>query len=43
MQDSVGLERLLVYSWLPELNQSDILASLELFGQEIVPAFASPS
>jgi alkanesulfonate monooxygenase SsuD/methylene tetrahydromethanopterin reductase-like flavin-dependent oxidoreductase (luciferase family) len=43
MRDSVGLERLLVYSWLPELNQSEILSSLELFGQEIVPAFASPS
>jgi alkanesulfonate monooxygenase SsuD/methylene tetrahydromethanopterin reductase-like flavin-dependent oxidoreductase (luciferase family) len=43
MQDTVGLERLLVYSWLPELNQSDILASLELFGQEVMPSFVRPA
>lgn len=43
LRDDVGLERLLVYTWLPELDQSQILASLDLFGREILPAFVTPA
>jgi alkanesulfonate monooxygenase SsuD/methylene tetrahydromethanopterin reductase-like flavin-dependent oxidoreductase (luciferase family) len=41
LRDQVGLERLVIYSWLPGLGQADILSSLGLFGQEVLPAFAT--
>jgi alkanesulfonate monooxygenase SsuD/methylene tetrahydromethanopterin reductase-like flavin-dependent oxidoreductase (luciferase family) len=43
VRDSVGLENLLVYSWLPGITREQSMASLELFAEEVMPRFAETS
>jgi len=39
--ETLGLERLLLFTWLPGLTRDQIQASLALFGSEVMPHFTS--
>lgn len=36
-QDWTGLQRLLLFTWLPDMSLPDVLASMKLFGKEVLP------
>jgi alkanesulfonate monooxygenase SsuD/methylene tetrahydromethanopterin reductase-like flavin-dependent oxidoreductase (luciferase family) len=36
-QEWIGLERLLLFTWLPDMSLPDVLSSMELFGKEVLP------
>lgn len=40
LQEQVGLENLLIFSWLPTLTQEQTMSSLKLFAEEVMPRFA---
>jgi alkanesulfonate monooxygenase SsuD/methylene tetrahydromethanopterin reductase-like flavin-dependent oxidoreductase (luciferase family) len=40
LQESVGLEHMLMYNWLPGLTGDQTRASLELFAEQVIPRFA---
>jgi alkanesulfonate monooxygenase SsuD/methylene tetrahydromethanopterin reductase-like flavin-dependent oxidoreductase (luciferase family) len=40
LQESVGLEHMLMYNWLPGLTAAQTRASLELFAEQVIPRFA---
>ncbi|MQB01272.1 MAG: LLM class flavin-dependent oxidoreductase [Actinobacteria bacterium] len=39
MRERIGLENLLILSWLPGLEEADIRRSIEMFGDKVIPAF----
>jgi len=39
LHDDVGLENMLVFSWLPGITREQSRASLELFAEQVMPRF----
>jgi alkanesulfonate monooxygenase SsuD/methylene tetrahydromethanopterin reductase-like flavin-dependent oxidoreductase (luciferase family) len=39
LRENVGLENLLIYSWLPHLTPEQTMSSLKLFADEVMPRF----
>ncbi len=40
IRDDIGLQRMLVFTWLPGMQHEEATASLRLFGEKVVPKFA---
>jgi alkanesulfonate monooxygenase SsuD/methylene tetrahydromethanopterin reductase-like flavin-dependent oxidoreductase (luciferase family) len=43
LRDTVGLEHMLMYNWLPGLTADQTKASLELFAEQVMPRFSGAS
>jgi alkanesulfonate monooxygenase SsuD/methylene tetrahydromethanopterin reductase-like flavin-dependent oxidoreductase (luciferase family) len=39
LQSDLSLDQILIYSWIPKIERSDVWRSLELFATEVMPAF----